>query len=148
MKKLIIASGILLIVLLIIFIVLVNRKVIKVPYLSSISPTPKPLAKPTSKPTIYPEYLLPTPKSLAPPEDPNAFEKQPKDKQEYSTLFFEVPINTNDYMVYFDFAESKFDVTVFTDQGMEDYRRLRQKYPSLKDSFFTVVDQRIELFKP
>lgn len=144
MKKLIIASGILLFVLVVVFIVLVNRKIIDVPHLSTTPSTPTQPLKPTLVPTIYPEYLLPTPKTLAPPEDPNAYDKLPKDKQEYGALIVTLPINTNDYMVYFDFAESKFDVTIFTNQGMDDYRKLRQKYPDLKDSFFTVIDQRVE----
>ncbi len=145
MKKIIlILSGILIILVVIVLFIIFRKTTMVMPIL-----TPTPIITPsiTTKITIYPEYLLPTPESLAPPEDPNTYDKLPKDQQEFSSLVVSLPINTNDYMVYFNFADSTFQVTIFTDKGMEDYRKLRQKYPDLKESLFILVDRRVELFK-
>jgi len=112
-----------------------------------ISPQPSPITTPfpSTTPTLYPEYELTPPIQTAPEEDPNAYEKLPKDQQEYSSLVVTLPINTNDYMVYFNFSNSIFEVTVFSDKGMQEYEALRKKYPNIKDESFKVLDQRFGL---
>lgn len=146
MKRLYIIIGVMLTVLFSLLVILVILIVTKrTP--TMLQPSSTTTLFPPTTPTAYPEYQLTPPIQTAPEEDPNAYDKLPKDQQEYSSLVVSLPINTNDYMVYFNFADSTFQVTVFTDKGMEDYRKLRQKYPNLKDSLFIVVDRRIELFK-
>ena len=147
MRKLIIGLSVILVILIMVFALLVQKKLVIVPSFSTPSPTTSIAPSRMPKTTIYPESLLPTPESLAPSEDPYEYEKLPNDQKEFGALVFSLPINTNDYMVYFNFADSTFQVTIFTDKGMEDYRKLRQKYPDLKDSLFILVDRRIELFK-
>jgi hypothetical protein len=84
---------------------------------------------------------LPKPDRIAPDEDPNAYEKLPKSDQEFSSLVTTLPIKTNDYGVDFNFSNSSFIVVILSDKGMEDYKELREKYPNLKDTLFTVVDK-------
>jgi hypothetical protein len=141
MKRLIIfLSGVLVILLLVLFFVSQRR------LLSNVSPVTVPtLLSPTKSlikvPTQYPEYLLPKPDRIAPDEDPNAYEKLPKSDQEFSSLVTTLPIKTNDYGVDFNFSNSSFIVVILSDKGMEDYKELREKYPNLKDTLFTVVDK-------
>ena len=146
MRKLIIGLSFVLVILIIVLVVLIQKKLVIAPSFSTPSPTASIAPSRMPKTTVYPESLLPTPESLAPSE-PYEYEKLPSDQKEFGALIVSLPINTNDYMVYFNFADSTFQVTIFTDKGMEDYRKLRQKYPNLKDSLFILVDRRVELFK-
>lgn len=146
MKRIHILIGFMLMILfclVVIWIILIRTKSTLIS--PQLSPTTTPF--PSARSTVYPEFKLTPPIQTAPEEDPNAYEKLPKEQQEYSSLVVTLPINTNDYMVYFNFADSTFQVTIFTDKGMEDYRKLRQKYPDLKESLFILVDRRVELFK-
>jgi len=144
MKYLILAlSGVFIILLVVVIALILTPSNLKPPSIL-IAPTLTitPITKAT--PTAYPEYLLPSPEQLAPEEDPNAYEKLPKDQQEFSSLVVMLPIKTSDYSIEFNFANSTFNVVIQSDQGMKDYEVLRKKFSSLKDSLFTVVDQRAE----
>lgn len=145
MKKILLLLVGLLVILVVVYVVLVSRQIVPLPPFLSPSPTPTQVPIPTPKLTVYPEYLLPTPESLAPSEDPNAYELQPEDTQEFGALMVTLPINTDDYMVYFNFSNSTFEVTVFSDKGMQEYEALRSKYPNIKDESFKVLDQRFGL---
>lgn len=134
-----------LMILVVVYFILATRNIVPLPSFLSLSPTPTQFPIPTPKLTVYPEYLLPTPETLAPSEDPNAYENQPAEQQEFGALMVTLPINTADSMVYFNFSNSIFEVTVFSDKGMEEYEALRRKYPNIKDESFKVLDQRFGL---
>lgn len=143
MKKMIILFGGILIVLLFVFFTLVFKNTNTIP--QQAIPTPPTTAitdVPIASTTLYPEYQLPTPERIAPDGDPNAYEKLPRDQQEFSSLVVSLPIKTSEYSIDFNFSNSTFNVVIFTDQGLKDYETLRQKYPNIKESLFYIQDTR------
>ncbi len=139
-KKAIILSIILLCVLICVFIVMIISRTnpAQQTTLTVLSPT-EPFRSPSPpQQTTYPEYLLPSPDSIGPEEPLLTYDKATKEQQEFSTLTLEVPIKTREYSVSFNFANSTFDVDVYSEQGMKDYQQLRKKYPNLKDDIFNI----------
>lgn len=88
--------------------------------------------------TAYPEYSLPSPESVGPEEPFLTYDKASKEQQEFSTLTLEVPIKTSEYSISFNFANSTFDVDIYSEEGLKEYLELRRKYPNLKDDIFNI----------
>lgn len=64
-------------------------------------------------------------------------------EQAFSDLSFKIPLDFTDFTVGFDYAEDKFSILIFSEQGMEKYAKWRkQEVPSMTDDQFMVTDKR------
>ncbi len=140
MRKLIIVFGVVLVVLIIVLsVVLYMRSTLVTTRTLNASPTPYPTLMPTStRVTEYPEYLLPSPESLAPPDDPNSWENASQEQKEFSTLADRTPIQEDGLRIDFDFSNSSFIVTISSQEGAIAFENIRKQYPTLKDSLFDI----------
>lgn len=65
-------------------------------------------------------------------------------EQAFSDLSFKIPLDFTDFTVGFDYAEDKFSILIFSDQGMEKYAKWRKDaVPSMTDDQFIVTDKRM-----
>lgn len=65
-------------------------------------------------------------------------------EQAFSDLSFKIPLDFTDFTVGFDYAEDKFIILIFSEQGMEKYAKWRkQEVPSMTDDQFMVTDKRM-----
>lgn len=65
-------------------------------------------------------------------------------EQAFSDLSFKIPLDFTDFTVGFDYAEDKFSILIFSDQGMEKYTKWRKDaVPSMTDDQFIVTDKRM-----
>lgn len=65
-------------------------------------------------------------------------------EQAHNDLFFKVPLDMQNYIVDYDYAENKFSILILNDAGEQSYRKWRKdSYPALSDDQFVINDKRI-----
>lgn len=65
-------------------------------------------------------------------------------EQAFSDLSFKIPLDFTDFTVGFDYAEDKFTILIFSEQGIGKYAKWRKDaVPSMTDDQFIVIDKRM-----
>jgi len=65
-------------------------------------------------------------------------------EQAHNDLFFKVPLDMQNFIVDFDYADNKFSVLILNDAGEDAYNKWRKdSYPALSDDQFVINDKRI-----
>lgn len=65
-------------------------------------------------------------------------------EQSHNELFFKIPLDMQNFIVDFDYAENKFSVLILNDAGEAAYHKWRKEsYPLLTDDQFVLNDKRI-----
>lgn len=142
MKKILVLAIILLTFLLVVLFVLIyKRQTTPIQSGSIVEPTTAPPSQAPQQ-VVYPEYLLPSPRQLAPPNDTNNYDHATKSEQDFSDLMIQTPITKEGMSVTFNYADSTFAVIITTDKGMDEYLAIRKKYPGISEVSFVVSDQR------
>ena len=65
-------------------------------------------------------------------------------EQAHNDLFFKMPLDMQNFIVDYDYADDKFNVLILNDAGEDAYYKWRKdSYPALTDDQFVIYDKRI-----